>query len=73
MSMRGCLGVSVPLRGKDSHEQEENGAWRPHANDVSVPLRGKDSHEQGRAPSRSGSGDVSVPLRGKDSHERPAS
>ena len=38
--------VSVPLRGKDSHELEQGYVViRFNVGAVSVPLRGKDSHE----------------------------
>ena len=62
--------VSVPLRGKDSHEHQSD---HPFLNQVivSVPLRGKDSHERNSTSQRSRYRlVVSVPLRGKDSHER---
>ena len=40
-----CQSVSVPLRGKDSHERGPTGSATLGFDAVSVPLRGKDSHE----------------------------
>ena len=46
----GATFVSVPLRGKDSHERlEYPGYLQTFSSWVSVPLRGKDSHERGAA------------------------
>ena len=67
-------GVSVPLRGKDSHERHARRSSLREDGDVSVPLRGKDSHEQEKEwlLDHLFQSDVSVPLRGKDSHEHLA-
>ena len=63
--------VSVPLRGKDSHEHVIHGLSAEGESHVSVPLRGKDSHERANIAQYGISvWNVSVPLRGKDSHER---
>ena len=43
---KGHRGVSVPLRGKDSHEPQYVSFLVVASAAVSVPLRGKDSHER---------------------------